>query len=150
MSQASILSVAQVDIHFIGRLKKFKAHLDLVREHCAGRMLPEVDEIMQRMAGFGTSQLDEEPDYAKMMGLQNWKSGDLLPAAKAIADNYWAYQALVEYFKQDFTCFGYSHDFKAFREKIYKKLNEKNDNQHVQKKRLLTKVKNDRSLKKGS
>eukprot|EP01084_Bolivina_argentea_P015967 29908_1 len=122
MSQASVLSVAQLDIHFVGRLKKFKAHLDRVIDHCAGRFLPKPDEILRRMAGFGTLNLDAEPDYAQMMSLDDYEDGDLLPAYKAIADSYEAYQSLVEFFRQDFICFGYDHDYNAFREKVYKRL----------------------------
>ena len=123
MSQTSILSVAQLDIHFVGRLSKFKDHLDRVMDHCADKYMQErPDEIMKRMAGFGTNGLDQEPQYTKMMGLQTWNEGDVLPAYIAIADNYDAYQSLVEYFKQDMICFGYHHDYNSFRAKVYKKL----------------------------
>ena len=122
MTQSGILSIAQVDIHFIGRLKKFKPHLDRLIEHCAHRHLPEVDEILQRMAGFGTMGLDKEPEYTQMMGLELYVDGDVLPAAKAVADSYEAYQALVDFYRQDFICFGYEHDYIKFKEKIYRKL----------------------------
>lgn len=123
MSQTSVLSVSQCDIHFVGRLKKFKSHLDLVLDHCAGRFMDKPDEILQRMAGFGTMNLQDEPDYARMMDLENYTKGDLLPAYKSIADSYEAYQSIVEYFRQDFICFGFEHDYNAFRKKVYSKLN---------------------------
>ena len=122
MTQASILSVSQVDIHFVGRLKKVKAHLDLLMDHCGHKYLDRPQDVLRRMAGFGTMGLDKEPTYAKMMGLDGYRDGDLLPAYKAIADSYDAYQSLVEFFKQDFVCFGYEHDYNAFRENVYKKL----------------------------
>ena len=105
MSQASILSVAQINIHFVGRLKKVKAHMDLLMDHCADQYMDRPEEILRRMAGFGTMGLDEEPDYTKMMGLQDYQDGDLLPAYKAIADNYHAYQTLVEFFQTRFYLF---------------------------------------------
>merc|ERR1712187_350002 len=39
----------------------------------------------------------------------------------AIANNYDLYQKIVEYYKQDYICFGFEHDWNKFRHKIYEK-----------------------------
>eukprot|EP01083_Nonionella_stella_P209637 759734_1 len=136
MSQTSVLSVAQTDIHFVGRLHKFKDHLDRMLDHCGNRFLTEpIDKIMSRMSGFGQSSVKDEPDYARMMGLRRHKKGMVLPAYKAIADSYESYQSLVEFFRQDFICFGFDHDYKAFRDNVYKKMaaQYKNNAKHTKK-----------------
>ena len=59
-----------------------------------------------------------------MMGLTNQtlNNAGILPAYIAVADSYELYYKIVEYYKQDYQCFGFKHDYYKFRNSVYTKL----------------------------
>ena len=65
------------------------------------------------------SGADSDTQYKEMMDLQSYNPDtDVLPAYKALANNYELYQLLVDYYWQDYVCFGYKPDWLAFRHKV--------------------------------
>eukprot|EP01083_Nonionella_stella_P037824 103082_1 len=124
MSQTAILSVTQSDIHFIGRLNKLKQHWHELYDFCNSnnhqwqRLHDQIEDVMVH---FGVEGFNRTKDmhYLEMMDLVDWKSGDLLPPYMAIANNYDLYHKLISYYKQDYICFGFQHDFKQFRCNVY-------------------------------
>ena len=123
MSQSGILSIAQNDIHFVGRLSKLQDHWNKLYEFCDGVQEYPTKEF-SRMKNYGTKGIDEHPEYAKMMSLLDYENGDILPAYKVVADSYDLYSKIAQYYKQDFICFGFEMDYIGFRDKIYKKWDE--------------------------
>ena len=123
--QTGRLTVGQNDIHFIGRLSKLKDHWHRLYQFCDSPQslqdYPENDVF--RMKNYGINKIGEEPEYAKLMGLEEYSDGDVLPAYKVVADNYDLYSKIANYYKQDFICFGFQMDYKGFRDKIYLKWN---------------------------
>eukprot|EP01084_Bolivina_argentea_P015959 29898_1 len=129
MTQSGLLGVSSADIHYIGRVSDLMEHLDVIKNKCAirtdNKFLLETDLIEQRiMTRFGTKWFDElRPWYTDMLSLDDYVKGDLDPAYLAIADNYDLYYKIVEFYKQDYVCFGFEHDWVKFRAKVYEKLN---------------------------
>ena len=122
MSQTGILSISQNDIHFVGRLHKLKDHWGKLYEFCDNELLNEYPtREFSRMKNYGTKGVDEHPEYAKLMSLEGYENGDLLPAYKVVADSYDLYSKIAHYYRQDFVCFGFEMDYVSFRDKIYKK-----------------------------
>ena len=125
MTQTGILSIAQNDIHFVGRLNKLQDHWGRLYEFCDNEMVkPYPDKQFSRMKNYGIKGIDEHPIYAKMMGLEDYEKDDVLPAYKVVADSYDLYSKIVQYYKQDFICFGFEIDYQGFRKKIYQKWDE--------------------------
>eukprot|EP01084_Bolivina_argentea_P051227 94221_1 len=125
-TQSGLLGIPQLDIHFIGKSNKLREHWKLLREYCDDKyILSMPDKKIQRMASYGTRHIDKEEfkSYAKMMDLDTYKDGDVLPGYIAIADDYQLYHKLVQYYKQDFVCFGFEPNYIAFRNKIYTQIN---------------------------
>ena len=101
MSQSGILSISQNDVHFVGRLDKLKDHWHRLYQFCDSEYLQDFpDREFSRMANYGVKGVDEHPEYAKMMNLEDYENGDVLPAYKAVADSYDLYSKLVNYYKQ--------------------------------------------------
>ena len=87
---------------FIGRVEQYKEHWKKLTQVCDDIVMFEND--FKSMAMYGTrSTLNET--YLKMMGLENRKDGDILPAYYAI-DNM-TFAKIVNYYYQDYICFGY-------------------------------------------
>ena len=130
MTQIGVLSIAMVDIHYIGKSSQLMEHLEIIKNECADRtynqwMRDKELEEKKIMTSFGTKWLDPlRPYYTEMLNLTDYEAGDLDPAYLAIADSYDLYQKIVEFYKQDYVCFGFDHDFVAFRDKVYRKLNQ--------------------------
>eukprot|EP01083_Nonionella_stella_P095976 269594_1 len=122
MTQTGILSVAQNDIHFVGRLDKLREHWHELYEFCDSDLLDDMEQKeFGRMKNYGVKGVRDHPEYAKMMGIEDYWDGDILPAYKAIADNYDLYHKIVQYYKQDFLCFGFEPNFDSFRQNVYAK-----------------------------
>ena len=127
MTQSGLLAVAQTDIHYIGDVTNLMEHLKIIKNKCAEKtdnkwMLKK--EIVEKkvMTHFGTKWMDElRPWYTDMLTLDSYEAGDLEPAYLAIADDYDLYSKIVEFYKQDYVCFGFEHDWIKFRNKIYSK-----------------------------
>ena len=89
-TQTERLTVAQNDIHFIGRLSKLRDHWHRLYQFC------DIPQLLQdypkndvsRMNDYGINKIREQPEYAKLMGLEQYEDGDVLPAYKVVADNY--------------------------------------------------------------
>eukprot|EP01084_Bolivina_argentea_P161548 281218_1 len=125
MSQTSILSVTQGDIHFIGRLKQLKLHWNELRKFCNNSNIKQFpDEDYNWMKNFGVDKFNKTEyfEYVKMMDLLSWESDDILPPYIAIANSYDLYYKIVNYYKQDYICFGFEHNFAAFRRYVHQKL----------------------------
>merc|ERR1712129_611860 len=71
--------------------------------------------------------------YVDMLSIEDFESGDLKPAFLAIADNYDLYHKIVEFYRQDFICFGFEHNWIEFRKKIYAKYNTTMENKRRRK-----------------
>ena len=123
MSQIGILSITQADIHFIGRLNKIKTHWNKLYDLCANNNFTKYPtkqhHWMKKYGSAGLKGNEQYDKYLTMMDLKNWNKGDLLPVYYIIAEDYNIYSKIVEYYKQDYVCFGFEHDFIKFRERVY-------------------------------
>ena len=130
MTQTGLLAVSKLNIHYIGDVSQLMEHLEIIKNKCAEKtnnqkMLNQDLVEKKIMTSFGTKWMDElRPWYTDMLSLDDYVKGDLDPAYMALADNYDLYHKVVEYYRQDYVCFGFEHDWKKFRNKIYAKLNE--------------------------
>ena len=120
MTQSGILSIAQNDIHFVGKLHKMRDHWSRLHAFCDSELLQVYPKReYSRMKNYGVHGIKEHPEYAKLMSLEDYEDGDLLPAYKVVADSYDLYHKIANYYKQDFVCFGFEMDYQGFRDKMY-------------------------------
>ena len=97
-------------------------HWEILVDYCGEYGLKMLQE-QKRMVHYGSQTKERDSIHDIRMGLtpDKWQQGDILPAYLIVADNYDLYHKIVEYYKQDYICFGFQHDFYKFRDKVLAK-----------------------------
>ena len=108
-SQTQIISVAQIDLQFILRVEHdLQTSYNLIAsEYCDG-MLSVTDELMRMNKQQSAIGNTSDELYTKPLGIDKIV-GVMMPAWYALDRPTWS--KLVEWFKQDYICFGYTPDY---------------------------------------
>ena len=107
-------------------------HWEILVDYCDEYGVAMLQE-QKRMVHYGSQTKDRDEIHDKRMGLTSdkWQEGDILPAYLIVAQNYDLYHKIVEYYKQDYICFGFEYDYYKFKDKVLKKY-EKQENDKKQ------------------
>ena len=101
---------------FIGRVEQYEEHWKKLSTICEDIVMYESD--LQLMPSYGARE-SLNKTYLKVMSLDDWKKGDTLPAYNAIDDVTFA--KIVNFYYQDYVCFGYEPKLPDFDKKKTKK-----------------------------
>ena len=114
MSQSAVLTVAELDLHFILRFEHLTEHFKELTTYC-DILKPLENEVWpKRMGNYGREYKPKDiliyNEYKKIMSLDSYNKNDIEPAWFAMNEE--TYNKIVEYYKQDYKCFNYKHDYK--------------------------------------
>ena len=101
--------VARDDRFFIGKVEQYEEHWKKLMEVCDDVQMYEKN--MQLMPSYGARE-SLNKTYLKVMSLDKWKKGDVLPAYHALDEITFA--KIVNFYYQDYVCFGYEPKLPPF------------------------------------
>eukprot|EP01084_Bolivina_argentea_P010240 19068_1 len=87
---------------FIGKVESYEQHWKKLTEVCDDIVMYQKD--LQLMPSYGARE-SLNKTYLKVMSLDTWKKGDVLPVYYALNDITFA--KIVNFYYQDYICFGY-------------------------------------------
>jgi len=93
------------DRFFVGRVEQYEQHWRKLTEICDDIVMYEKD--LQLMPSYGARESLNQT-YLKVMSLDTWKKGDILPAYHAIYNDRDTFAKIVNFYYQDYVCFGYT------------------------------------------
>ena len=120
VTQSQILSIAKIDLQYILKFENITHHYNYIvrnMKHCHLQYIPK-NKWPTHMKGYGYNHIikglnDSQMDmYYKMMSLKQYNpysKESVLPVLYHMDIN--TYHKIINYYKQDYVCFGYHYDY---------------------------------------